>query len=63
MIGVCDIHSIRLAYGRYYVSDFQPGTADRHDVDWHIVGVLDRVHLRAGVAVQERLGRGVCDQR
>lgn len=52
---------MRLVYARYYVGDFQPGTADRHDVDWHVVGVLDRVHLRAGVAVQERLGRGVRD--
>jgi len=62
MIYVCDIYNMRLIYARYYVGDFQPGTVDRHDVNRHAVSVLDRVHLRAGVAVQERLGRGVRDQ-
>jgi len=55
----CRLYAIGVICVRYYVSDFQPGTADRHDVDRHAVGVLDRVHLRAGVAVQKRLGRGV----
>jgi len=50
---MCGIHTMRLVCARYYVSDFQPGTADRHDVDRHFVSVLDRVHLRAGVEVQE----------
>lgn len=44
---------------RRHGGDFQLGTTDRHDVHRHAVGVLDRVHLRAGATVQERVGRGV----
>lgn len=44
---------------RRYGGHFQLGTTDRHDVHRHAAGVLDRVHMRAGAAVQERVGRGV----
>jgi len=48
---------------RYYGCGFQPRTTDRYDVHRDTVGVLDRVHLRVGFAIQKWNGRGVRDQR
>lgn len=47
---------------RYHGGRVQPGTADRHDVDRHTVGLFDRVRVRAGAAVQGHVWRGVHDQ-
>lgn len=42
---------------RYCDGAFEPWSTYEHDVDWHVVGLHDSVHLCAGVTVQNRFGR------
>jgi len=57
----CSIDLVRLINDphvfRYHHDVFEPRTTDGYDVNRHVVGVHDRLRLRALVTVQKRFGR------